>query len=181
MGSITGWVIGVGGLVTSVPSLATYGRAHWAQATRRLLGRLEATRLPPTVMRLGAHALEGLPTPVQRHFWGGAQGRVTHDHRGAGGTHRQLQHVALQRTMEAVHVAAAAHHTKPGLRLKRQHEHRAGLGGARTRRLCRRHGHAPRKDAGPVPDRRHSRHRQIRQERVDAFLGRGGLGTRRRC
>ena len=68
MGSITGWVIGVGGLVTSVPSLATYGRAHWAQATRRSLGLLEATRLSPTVTHLDAHALEGLSTLVQRYF-----------------------------------------------------------------------------------------------------------------
>lgn len=68
MRSITGWVVGISGVLVSVLGLAAYGRAHWADATKRLLVLLEAARLPPAVTRYDAKELEGLPAPVQRYF-----------------------------------------------------------------------------------------------------------------
>ncbi len=68
MGSITGWVVGISGLVASVLGLAAYGKAHWAKATQRLLVLLEAKRLSPTVTHYDAKELAGLPAPVQRYF-----------------------------------------------------------------------------------------------------------------
>jgi hypothetical protein len=68
MGSIAGWVVGIASSVASALGLAAYGRARWAEATHRLLGLLEATRLPPTVTHYDVIELEGLPSPVQRYF-----------------------------------------------------------------------------------------------------------------
>ncbi len=68
MASITRWVVGISGMAASVLGLAAYGRAHWAEATKRLLVLLEATRLPPTVTHYDVKEIEGLPAPVQRYF-----------------------------------------------------------------------------------------------------------------
>lgn len=68
MGSITWFVVAIGITAALVLGLAVYGKAHWADATRALLARLEATRLPPTVTHYDARELEGLPAPVQRYF-----------------------------------------------------------------------------------------------------------------
>ena len=48
--------------------LAAYGAVRWAESTRKLLLRLESTRLPATTPRYDARELEGLPAPVQRYF-----------------------------------------------------------------------------------------------------------------
>ena len=63
-----GLVVVVGGLAAAVLGIAAFGRTHWARATRALLRRLEATRLPPTVTHYNAKELESLPAPVQRYF-----------------------------------------------------------------------------------------------------------------
>jgi hypothetical protein len=48
--------------------LTAYGAARWADSTRRLLLRLEGTRMPATTSQYDAHELEGLPAPVKRYF-----------------------------------------------------------------------------------------------------------------
>src|ERR1700730_15928625 len=48
--------------------LTAYGAARWADSTRRLLLRLEGTRMPATTSHYDAHELEGLPAPVKRYF-----------------------------------------------------------------------------------------------------------------
>jgi hypothetical protein len=65
---IGGLIITVSGLVVTALCLAAYGRARWAESTRKLLVRLEATHLAPTVSHFDARGLEGLPAPVQRYF-----------------------------------------------------------------------------------------------------------------
>jgi hypothetical protein len=65
---ITGLVVAVGALAAAALGLTAYGNARWAEATRALLGRLEAARLPPTSSHYDARELEGLPAPVQRYF-----------------------------------------------------------------------------------------------------------------
>lgn len=47
MGSIKGWVVGIGGVVACVLGLVAYGRAHWAQATQKLLVLLESGLTTP--------------------------------------------------------------------------------------------------------------------------------------
>jgi len=60
-------------LVVAVIGLSAYGSKRWADATRALIGRLEAARADDTVQHLPAARfdpceLEGLPAPVQRYF-----------------------------------------------------------------------------------------------------------------
>ena len=66
------WIIGLGlGLVAIAAvmvGLAAYGAARWAESTKRLVLRLEATRLPATTSRYDAHELDSLPAPVKRYF-----------------------------------------------------------------------------------------------------------------
>ena len=61
-----GLVLGV--LVVMAIGAAAYGSSRWAGATRTLLARLEAARLPPAVARYDAREIERLPAPVQRYF-----------------------------------------------------------------------------------------------------------------
>lgn len=49
-------------------ALATAGAARWARATRTLMARLDATRLPVALPQYDAHELDALPAPVQRYF-----------------------------------------------------------------------------------------------------------------
>jgi hypothetical protein len=65
---IAGLVVAVGALAAVALGLAAYGNARWAESTRTLLGRLEATSLPPTASHYDARELKGLPAPVQRYF-----------------------------------------------------------------------------------------------------------------
>ena len=51
-----------------VAGLAAYGAACWTGKTRRLLARLESTRLSPTASRYNAYEIEHLPAPVARYF-----------------------------------------------------------------------------------------------------------------
>ncbi len=59
---------GLGVVVAAGIGLVAFGSSRWAGATRALLARLEATRLPATAARYDARELEGLPAPVQRYF-----------------------------------------------------------------------------------------------------------------
>jgi hypothetical protein len=61
-------VLGVGVVVLIVYGLAALGASLWADATRALLGKLEAARLPESPARYDATELGGLPPPVQRYF-----------------------------------------------------------------------------------------------------------------
>ena len=64
-----GWAaLALGALVAGLLGLAAYGSSRWAEATRVLIGQLNAARLPIAVMRYDARELEGLPAPVQRYF-----------------------------------------------------------------------------------------------------------------
>ena len=64
-----GWAaLALGALVAGLLRLAAYGSSRWAEATRVLIGQLNAARLPMAVMRYDARELEGLPAPVQRYF-----------------------------------------------------------------------------------------------------------------
>jgi hypothetical protein len=65
---ITGLIVAIGVLAVTALGLTTYGNARWAEATRTLVGRLEAARLPPTASVYDVRELEGLPAPVQRYF-----------------------------------------------------------------------------------------------------------------
>jgi hypothetical protein len=65
---IIGLIIAIGVLAVAALGLTAYGNARWAEATRTLLGRLEAARLPPTASHYDASELEGLPAPVQSYF-----------------------------------------------------------------------------------------------------------------
>jgi hypothetical protein len=47
---------------------STYGAWRWDAGTRELRARLEAARQPLRPARYDAHALDGLPPPVQRYF-----------------------------------------------------------------------------------------------------------------
>ena len=66
------WIIWLGlalaAIVAAVIGLSVYGVARWAASTKRLMLRLESTRLPATTSRYDAHELEGLPAPVKRYF-----------------------------------------------------------------------------------------------------------------
>src|SRR5450432_1322983 len=66
------WIIwlgvALGTIAAAITGLSVYGAARWADSTRRLLLRLESTRLPATTSRYDAHELEGLPAPVKRYF-----------------------------------------------------------------------------------------------------------------
>lgn len=59
---------GLGVFVAAGIGLVALGSSRWAGATRALLARLEATRLPATAASYDARELEGLPAPVQRYF-----------------------------------------------------------------------------------------------------------------
>jgi hypothetical protein len=61
-------VLALGAIAAVVVGLVAFGAARWAASTRRLLLRLERTRLPATTLRHEAHELEGLPAPVERYF-----------------------------------------------------------------------------------------------------------------
>lgn len=61
-------IAAVGVLAAAVLGVAAYGSARWAEATRVLRVRLQATRLPPTVTHYDSRELDGLPAPVQRYF-----------------------------------------------------------------------------------------------------------------
>ena len=64
-----GWAaLALGALAAGLLGLAAYGSSRWAEATRVLIGQLNAARLPIAVMRYDARELEGLPAPVQRYF-----------------------------------------------------------------------------------------------------------------
>src|ERR1700738_4210641 len=65
---ITGLIVAIGVLAVAALGLTAYGNARWAEATRALLGRLEAARLPPTASHYNVRELEALPAPVQRYF-----------------------------------------------------------------------------------------------------------------
>ena len=60
-------------LAIAVAGLSAYGSKRWADATRALASRLEATRVDDKLRqasqaRFDARELEGLPAPVQRYF-----------------------------------------------------------------------------------------------------------------
>ncbi|MDB6092207.1 MAG: hypothetical protein JWN85_4991 [Gammaproteobacteria bacterium] len=65
---IIGLIVAIGVLAVAALGFTAYGNARWAEATRVLLGRLEAARLPPTASHYDASELEGLPAPVQSYF-----------------------------------------------------------------------------------------------------------------
>ena len=64
------WIIWLGlalGTIAAVTvGLAAYGAARWADSTKRLVLRLENTRLPATTSRYDTRELQGLPAPVER-------------------------------------------------------------------------------------------------------------------
>ncbi len=60
--------LALGVFVAAGIGLVALGSSRWAGATRALLARLEATRLPATAARYCARELEGLPASVQRYF-----------------------------------------------------------------------------------------------------------------
>jgi hypothetical protein len=66
------WIIWLGLALVAIAAvtvgLAAYGAARWADATKRLLLRLEGTRLPATTSRYDARELDCLPAPVKRYF-----------------------------------------------------------------------------------------------------------------
>lgn len=66
------WILWLGlalGAVAVVTyGLAVYGAARWTASTRRLVLRLDGTRLMATTPRYDEKELEGLPAPVQRYF-----------------------------------------------------------------------------------------------------------------
>ena len=66
------WIIWLGlalGTIAAVTvGLAAYGAARWADSTKRLVLRLENTRLPATTSRYDTRELQGLPAPVERYF-----------------------------------------------------------------------------------------------------------------
>ena len=66
------WIIGLGLAVAAIAAvmvgLAAYGAARWADSTKRLVLRLEGTRMPAITSRYDAHELDSLPAPVQRYF-----------------------------------------------------------------------------------------------------------------
>lgn len=57
-----------GVLVLVAIGAAAYGASRWAGASRTLLARLDAARLPLAIARYDAREIEGLPAPVQRYF-----------------------------------------------------------------------------------------------------------------
>ena len=66
------WIIGLGLALAAIAAvmvgLAAYGAARWADATKRLVLRLEGARMPAITSRYDAHELDRQPTPVQRYF-----------------------------------------------------------------------------------------------------------------
>jgi hypothetical protein len=66
------WVIGLGFVLVAIAAvtfgLAAYGTARWADATKRLVLRLEGARMPAITSRYDAHELDSLPAPVKRYF-----------------------------------------------------------------------------------------------------------------
>ena len=60
--------LGLGVFVAAGSGLVALGSSRWAGATRALLARLEATRLPATAAKYDTRELEGLPPSVQRYF-----------------------------------------------------------------------------------------------------------------
>src|SRR6266496_2668489 len=66
------WILWLGlalGAIAAVTvGLAAFGAAQWSDSTKRLVLRLEGTRLPATTSRYDAHELENLPVPVKRYF-----------------------------------------------------------------------------------------------------------------
>ena len=60
--------LGLGVFVAAGIGLVALGSSRWAGATRALLARLEATRLPATAAKYDTRELEGLPASVQRYF-----------------------------------------------------------------------------------------------------------------
>jgi hypothetical protein len=71
-GTLMVWLVGLGwafaALVVAVFALAAWGQWRWTIATRNLVDRLTAARVPPLVARYDARELAGLPAPVQRYF-----------------------------------------------------------------------------------------------------------------
>ena len=66
---LTWIVVSVGVLVAVFAALGAIGAWRWSAATRALIDRLDAARLPPAPARYdAARELEGLPPPVQRFF-----------------------------------------------------------------------------------------------------------------
>lgn len=55
-------------VTATLAGLAAYGSARWAGKTRRLLARLESTRLPPATSHYNTQEIEHLPAPVARYF-----------------------------------------------------------------------------------------------------------------
>lgn len=66
------WIRGLGLALGSIAAvtygLAAYGAACWTESTRRLVLRLDGTRLRAMTPRYDEKELEGLPAPVQRYF-----------------------------------------------------------------------------------------------------------------
>jgi hypothetical protein len=66
------WILWLGLALVAVAAvtvgLATYGAARWADSTKRLVLRLEGTRLPAKTLRYDTRELQGLPAPVNRYF-----------------------------------------------------------------------------------------------------------------
>jgi len=66
------WIIWLGLALAAIAAivfgLAAYGATRWADSTKRLVHRLEGTRLPAITSRYDAHELDSLPAPVQRYF-----------------------------------------------------------------------------------------------------------------
>lgn len=68
MTSILWLGLALGAVAAITAGLAACGAARWASSTRKLLLRLEATRLPATTSRYDIRELQGLPAPVERYF-----------------------------------------------------------------------------------------------------------------
>lgn len=60
--------IAIAVLTVAAIVVPAYGSSRWSAATRGLLSRLEAARLPHVITRYDAREIEGLPAPVQRYF-----------------------------------------------------------------------------------------------------------------
>jgi hypothetical protein len=62
-------VLIVAGLAVLAAALVAYGSTRWAEGTRALLERLDASRVPVSPATYdAARELDGLPAPVQRYF-----------------------------------------------------------------------------------------------------------------
>ena len=151
------WVaLAIAVCLVAIAALAAIGSWRWSAATRALVERLEAARLPPApALYDAARELDGLPPPVQRFFRAALKdgqpmvGAVEIEHRGtfnlaAEGPDRWIPFTSTQRVTTR----------RPGFVWGRPHGDGARPRGARARRLCRRRRHpAPGRDGPGLADR----------------------------